>query len=68
MRLTECGVGVTTVTTYQLQRQHGLVSVWEVGVHGHDHAVRDDGQDDAILERSAIDQPLYQASETSQIN
>ena len=46
--------------THQLEGEHGLVSVGEVGVHGHDHAVGDDGQDDAVLKRSAVDQPLHQ--------
>ena len=36
-----------------------------MGVHGHDHAVGDDGQDDAILEQAAVDQPLDQASENT---
>ena len=31
-----------------------------MGVHGHDHAVGNDGQDDAVLKRSAVDQPLHQ--------
>ena len=48
---------------YQLKRQHGLVPVWKVGVHGHDHAVGDDGQDDAVLEQAAVDKPLNKASE-----
>ena len=53
------------MTLYQLLRQHGLVPVGEVGVHGHDHAVGDDGQDDAVLEQPAVDQPLEQASENT---
>ena len=53
------------MTLYQLQRQHGLVPVGEVSVHGHDHAVGDDGQDDAVLEQPAVDQPLEQASENT---
>ena len=53
------------MTLYQLKRQHGLVSVGEVGVHGHDHAVGDDGQDDAVLKQSTVDQPLEQASENT---
>ena len=46
--------------THQLEGEHGLVSVGEVGVHGHDDAVGDDGQDDAVLEGAAVDQPLHQ--------
>ena len=44
-----------------MQSQDGLVSVGKVCVHGHDHAVGDDGQDDAVLEGSAVDQPLHQS-------
>ena len=51
--------------SYQLQSQHGLVPVWKVGVHGHDHAVGDDGQDDAVLEQAAVDEPLNKASENT---
>ena len=36
-----------------------------MGVHGHDHAVGDYGQDDAILEQAAVDQPLDQASKNT---
>ena len=46
--------------THQLEGEHGLVSVGEVGVHGHDDAVGDDGQDDAVLEGAAVDEPLHQ--------
>ena len=46
--------------THQLERQHGLVSVGEVGVHGHDDTVGDDGEDDAVLEGAAVDEPLHQ--------
>ena len=48
----------------QLEREDGLVSVGEVGVHGHNHAVGDDGQDDAVLEWSRVHQPLHQPSRT----
>ena len=51
--------------SYQLKRQHGLVPIWKVGVHGHDHAVGDDGQDDAVLEQAAVDKPLNKASENT---
>ena len=54
--------------SYQLKRQHGLVPIWKVGVHGHDHAVGDDGQDDAVLEQAAVDKPLNKASENTTPN
>ena len=56
------------VIYYQLKRQHGLVPVRKVGVHGHDHAVGDDGQDDAVLEQAAVDKPLNKASKNTFTN
>ena len=50
----------------QLQGEDCLVSVGQVGVHGHDHTVGHDGQDDAVLERSAVDKPLHQSSKMCQ--
>ena len=46
----------------QLQGQDGLVTIWKMSVHAHDHAVGDDGEDDAVLERTTVDQPLHQSS------
>ena len=46
--------------THQLEGEHGLVSVGEVGVHGHDDAVGDDREYDAVLEGAAVDEPLHQ--------
>jgi hypothetical protein len=34
-----------------------------VGVHGHDHTVRHDGQDDAVLKSSDIHKPYEQPPE-----
>ena len=51
-----------TEQLYQLQSEDRLVSIGEVGVHGHDDTVAHDGQDDAVLERSAVDKPLHQPS------
>ena len=46
----------------QLQGQDGLVTVGKMSVHAHDHAVGDDGEDDAVLEWTTVDQPLHQSS------
>ena len=46
---------IEKIRVYQLQSEDCLVSVGKVSVHGHDHAVGDDGQDDAVLEWPAVD-------------
>ena len=50
----------------QLKGEDSLVSVGKVSVHGHDDTVGHDGQDDAVLERSAVDEPLHQSSKVCQ--
>ena len=47
---------------YQLKCKNCFVSIRKVSVHGHDDAVAHDGEDDAVLERSAVDKPLHQPS------
>ena len=51
---------------YQLKCKNCFVSIRKVSVHGHDHTVGHDGQDDAVLERSAVDKPLHQSSKMCQ--
>ena len=50
----------------QLQRQDGLVVARYPGVHGHDHAVAHDGDDDQPLEGRPCHEPDKQPPETQQ--
>ena len=40
-----------------LECEDGLVAVGEVGIHGHDHTVGYDRQDDQVLERGPAHKP-----------
>lgn len=42
---------------FQFQGQDGFISVGQVGVHAHHHTVGDDGEDDAVFEGPAVDEP-----------
>ena len=50
----------------QLQGQDGLVIARYPGVHGHDHAVAHDGDDDQPLEGRPCHEPYKQPPETEQ--